>query len=225
VALAGFAQIALLATGAGAFTFALAMSGPTRTARVFAWLFGLLILIAPGLPLLYRLALNLTGIEAGTGSASMLIWSDLIVSQWPRLITGHGFDFVHQGLSFGYLPERTPRSLLFVIWYDLGLAGAAGFMILIVQSLRSAGAIPAKAAPALLAGLVAVLTIAILGIATAQIWWVTLLDCDVIAFAVLLKGMDKAHRPDAQAIIAIEPEAPQEPGQANAGVSSGSADT
>jgi hypothetical protein len=37
--------------------------------------------------------------------------------------------------------------------------------------------------------------------------------------------MDKAHRPDAQAIIAIEPEAPQEPGQANAGVSSGSADT
>ena len=23
----------------------------------------------------------------------MLIWSDLIVSQWPRLITGHGFDF------------------------------------------------------------------------------------------------------------------------------------
>ena len=90
----------------------------------------------------------------------MLIWSDLIVSQWPRLITGHGFDFVHQGLSFGYLPERAPRSLLFVVWYDLGLAGAAGLTVLVMHAFRSAGAIAAKAAPALLAGLVAILTIA-----------------------------------------------------------------
>jgi len=180
-------------------------------------------MFAPALPLIYRLALRLSGFEPGAGSAPMLIWSDLIVSQWPRLITGHGFDFVHQGLSFGYLPERSPRSLLFVIWYDLGLAGVAGFMILVVQTFRSAGAIPAKAAPALLAGLVAILTIAILGIATAQIWWVTLLDCDAIAFAILLKGIDRAQRPDAQAIRAIEPEAPQEPGQESAAVSRGSA--
>ena len=106
----------------------------------------------------------------------MLIWSDLIVSQWPRLITGHGFDFVHQGLNYGYLPERSPRSLLFVVWYDLGLAGAAGLTVLVMLAFRSAGAIAAKAAPALLAGLVAILTIAFLGIATAQIWWVTLLE-------------------------------------------------
>jgi hypothetical protein len=225
VALAGFAQIALLATGAGAFTFAVAMSGPARTARVLAWVFGSLILFAPALPLLYQIVLKLAGFEAGAGSAPMLIWGDLIVSQWPRLITGHGFDFVHQGLSFGYLPERAPRSLLFVVWSDLGLAGAAGFMVLVVQSFRSAGAIPTKAAPALLAGLVAILTIAMLGIATAQIWWVTLLDCDVIAFAILLKGIDKAQRPDAQTIRAIETEAPQGPPQGRAAVSKGSAAT
>ena len=130
VALAGFAQIALLATGTGAFTFAVAMSNPARTARVLAWLFGPLILFAPALPLLYRLVLRMSGFEAGAGSSPMLIWSDLIVSQWPRLITGHGFDFVHQGLSFGYLPERAPRSLLFVVWYDLGLAGAVGLRFL-----------------------------------------------------------------------------------------------
>jgi hypothetical protein len=154
----------------------------------------------------------------------MLIWSDLIVSQWTRLITGHGFDFVHHGLSYGYLPEHAPRSLLFVIWYDLGLAGAAGFMVLTVQAFRSAGAIPGKAAPALLAGLVAILTIAILGIATSQIWWVTLLDCAVIAYALLLKGIEKTHRLDAQAIRAIEPEDP-EPEQGHAAVSKGAAAT
>lgn len=225
VALAGFAQIALLATGVGAFTFAMAMSSPARTARVLAWIFGPLILFAPALPFLYRPILHLTGFEAGAGSAPMLIWSDLIVAHWPRLITGHGFDFVHQGLSFGYLPKRAPRSLLFVIWNDLGLAGAVGFTVLVVQAFRSAGAIAAKTAPALLAGLVAILTIAILGIAASQIWWVTLLNCDVIAFALLLKGIDKAHRLDAQAIRAIEPEAPQEPLKDGATVSKGATAT
>ena len=219
VALAGFAQIALLAMGAGAFTFALAMSGSARMARVLAWLFGALILFAPALPLLYRLMLRLTGIEAGAGSVPMLIWSDLIFSQWPRLITGHGFDYVHQGLSFGYLPERAPRSLLFVIWYDLGLAGAAGLAVLTMQAFRSAGAMPAKAAPALLAGLVVILTIAILGIATSQVWWVTLLDCTAIAFAVLLKGMDKPHRLDIRAILEIGTEVPPELDQKDAAIS------
>ena len=103
---------------------------------------------------------------------------------------------------------------MFVVWYDLGLAGAAGFAVLVVQAFRSAGAIPAKAAPALLAGLVAILTIAILGIATAQIWWVTLLDCDVIAFALLAQGnLTRRNGRMSQAIRAIEPEAPQEPEQ------------
>ncbi|MGH6800590.1 MAG: hypothetical protein ACRECZ_04085, partial [Methylocella sp.] len=83
VALAAFAQIALVAMGAGAFTFAMAMSSPTQTARFFAWLFAPLILFSPLLPLLYRLVLWMTGFDPGAGSAPMLIWSELIVSQWP----------------------------------------------------------------------------------------------------------------------------------------------
>ncbi|MGH6862838.1 MAG: hypothetical protein ACRECN_00955, partial [Methylocella sp.] len=49
-----------------------------------------------------------------------------------------------------------------------------------------------------------------LGVATSQIWWVTLLDCNAIAFALLVKGADRARRPDVWAIRAIEPEIPQE---------------
>jgi hypothetical protein len=73
-----------------------------------------------------------------------------------------------------------------------------------------------KTAPALLAGLVAILTIAILGSATSQVWWVTLLDCEAIAFAFLVKGVDRARRPDVRAIRAIEPEIPQERGEKSA---------
>src|SRR6202011_6374728 len=68
VALAGFAQIALLAMGAGAFTFAMAMSGPIQTARFFAWLFAPLILFSPGLPLLYSLVLRMTGFDSHAAS-------------------------------------------------------------------------------------------------------------------------------------------------------------
>lgn len=189
----------------------MAMSRPAQTARFFAWLFASLIFFSPLLPLLYRLVLWITGFDPGTGSAPMLIWSELVVSQWPRLITGHGLDFVHRGLSLGYLPEATPRSLLLVLWLDFGLVGAAGFTVLAVQAFKFAGRLPAKTAPALLAALVAILTIAILGIATSQIWWLTLLNCEAIAFALLVKGVDRARRPDVRAIRAIEPETPQEP--------------
>jgi hypothetical protein len=217
VALAGFAQIALLAMGAGAFTFAMAMSRPAQTARFFAWLFASLILFSPLLPLLYRLVLWITGFAPGAESAPMLIWSELVVSQWPRLITGHGLDFVHRGLSLGYLPEATPRSILLVLWLDFGLVGAVGFTVLAVQAFKFAGRLPVKTAPALLAGLVAILTIAILGTATSQIWWLTLLNCEAIAFALLVKGVDRARRPDVRAIRAIEPEIPQEPDESAAG--------
>ena len=132
------------------------------------------------------------------------------------MITGHGLDFVHRGLSLGYLPEGTPRSLLLVLWFDFGLVGAAGFTVLVVQAFRVAGRLPRKTAPALLAGLVAILTIAILGVATSQIWWLTLLDCDAIAFALLIKGVDRARRPDVRAIRAIEPETPHERGEKSA---------
>ncbi len=218
VALAVFARIALLAMGAGAFTFAMAMSGPTQTARFFACLFAPLILFSPLLPLLYRLVLWMTGFDpaAAAGFAPMQVWSELIVAQWPRLITGHGLDFVHRGLSLGYLPEGTPGSLLLVLWFDFGVVGAVGFTVLAVEAFRGAGRLPVKIAPALLAGLVAILTIAIFGIATSQIWWVTLLDCDAIAFALLVKGVDRARRPDVQAIRAIAPEPPQEPEEKSA---------
>ena len=112
---------------------------------------------------------------------------------------------------------------MLVLWFDFGLVGAAGFTVLVVQAFRVAGRLPVKTAPALLAGLVSILTIAILGIATSQIWWLTLLDCEAIAFALLVKGVDRVQRPDVRAIRAIELETPQEPGEKSAAGSVASA--
>jgi hypothetical protein len=206
VALAGFAQIALLAMGAGALVFVAAMSSAEKTARLAAWFCATLVMLSPLFPFIYRQALPLLGIEPSAGSTTMLVWGSLVQSQWPRLITGHGSGFVNSGLSFGYLPAGTPRSLLFLLWYDLGMIGAAGFTALVALALKGAGRLAPEAAPAVLAGLVTALTIAVLGIAASQIWWLTLLACDAIAFAVLIKGVDKARRPDVRAIHTIGPQ-------------------
>lgn len=197
VALVGFAQIGLAAMGAAAFVFALAMSNPGGLARVLGFVFACFVMFAPALPLIYSPILHWTGHEPGAASQSMLIWRDLIVSEWPRLITGHGFDTANRGLSLGYLPELTPKSLLFVIWYDLGVIGAATFAFLTVRIFVLAARSPAIVAPSVLAGFTAVLTLSFLGVATAQIWWVTLIDCAIIAFIILIKGIYRTQRPAA----------------------------
>ncbi|VTZ22086.1 conserved membrane hypothetical protein [Methylocella tundrae] len=197
VALVGFAQIGLAAMGAAAFVFALAMSNPGALARILGFVFAGLVLFAPMLPLIYAPIFHWTGRDPGAASQSMLIWRDLIISEWPRLITGHGFDTANHGLGLGYLPPLTPKSLLFVIWYDLGVIGAVAFAFLTARIFRLAARSPAIVAPSVLAGFVAVLTLSILGVATAQIWWVTLIDCAVIAFIILIKGIYRTQRPAA----------------------------
>jgi hypothetical protein len=199
VALAGFAQIGLASMGAAAFVFALAMPDGGRLGRGLGFFFAALVVLAPAVPLVYGVVLGWSGHAPGPASQSILIWRDVIVSEWPRLITGHGFDTANRGASLGYLPELTPRSLLFVIWYDLGLIGAAAFAFLTARLFMLASRIPAAVAPAVLAGIVAILTLSILGVAAAQIWWVTLIDCAIIAFVVLIKGIYKTQRPAAPA--------------------------
>jgi hypothetical protein len=50
------------------------------------------------------------------------------------------------------------------------------------------GRAPRAIAPYLLAALTAGLTVTILGLGTAQVWWLTLVGLDVLAFAITAKG-------------------------------------
>jgi hypothetical protein len=50
------------------------------------------------------------------------------------------------------------------------------------------GRAPRAIAPYLLAGFTTGLTVTILGLGTAQVWWLTLVGLDVLAFAVTAKG-------------------------------------
>jgi hypothetical protein len=193
VALVDVARIALAAMGAGALVFALAMSTPRRVASILAIGSAATILLAPLLPL---------ALAAGIGAASEIpapisVAKEIVVTQWPRLVTGHGLDLANVGRSFGFLPAATPRSLLFLLWYDLGLVGAVAAAVVAALAFTAAGKVASLLGPALLSCFVAVLVIAGFGIAVSQIWWVTLLGCVAIAFALVKKAVARTQRPDA----------------------------
>jgi hypothetical protein len=193
VSVVDLSRVPLAAMGAGAFTFAVAMSAPSRTARALAILCAGAILLAPLSPFLLGVAFG----AFGEVPAPISIWKDIVGAQWPRLLTGHGLDLTNTGRAVGFLPPDAPRSLLFSLWYDLGALGAVGLASVTALALTAAGRIASLLGPAMLAGLVAVLVIAFLGNAVGQIWWLTLLDCSAIGFALVGKALPRTQRPSA----------------------------
>ena len=128
---------------------------------------------------------------------SILVFSNLVVHEWPRFITGHGLAMVERGIDVGLLPANTPLSIVFMLWYELGVVGVAGFVFVLAASLLAARKMPAHAAPAFLALIAAGIVIAMLGAETAQLWWLTLNSIAAIAMAILVKAHPRSKRPRA----------------------------
>jgi hypothetical protein len=193
-ALADFLQIALAAIGLGAVTYAIAAGNPLRVARVAALVFAILVLFAPVLAIG---AVAIADVAQLPHSGSALSFADVAIAEWPRLITGHGLGMAAEAIDLGVLPPDTPRSILFTIWYELGFLGAAAFAVLGVRMFLATGRAPPHVAAALLAGLVAGLTVALWGTETTQLWWMTLNGLVAVAFVLLYKAAPPAKRPAA----------------------------
>jgi hypothetical protein len=188
IAIAVFAArvpIGILGLGAGGLVWGAARLRRGRTRFALGVLFGGLILFCPLIPL----AVKLVGGNDLLGFAAPLkVWGDILAADGARIFTGHGLDAATRGIAYGYLPPQTPRSLLFELWYELGIVGAALAALFTYRIFMALGRAPRMIAPYLLAGLTAGLTVTILGLGTAQVWWLTLVGLDVLAFAVTAKG-------------------------------------
>jgi hypothetical protein len=187
-ALAAFIEVALIAFALGALTFAAVGTNPARVGKICAIAFSALLLLAPLLALLFSLLPQTSFTEP------LRISAEIVRNEWVRLITGHGIDMAARAIDIGYLPPATPSSLLFLIWYDLGILGALSFAFVTAGAFLGIGQLSPIQAPPLLAGLVAGLTIAVCGAETTQIWWITLNGLTAIAFAVFLKGQMRRKR-------------------------------
>ena len=204
IAIAVFAAglpVGILALGAGALAFATARLRRGRTRRALGTFFAGLILFCPLVPLAARLA-------AGHLPDALIptqIWGDILAADGARILTGHGLDTATRGMAYGYLPPRTPHGLLFELWYELGIVGAALAALFTYRIFMALGRAPRAVAPYLLAGFTTGLTVTILGLGTAQVWWLTLVGLDVLAFAVTAKG-HYGTRPSIITRPRIEPE-------------------
>jgi hypothetical protein len=192
--LAGFVEVALAALVAAALTYAVAMTQAVRAARVIAIGLALLLLGTPLVLALLHPFLTLSHLPYG---GSVVVFSNLVVHDWPRFITGHGLVMAERAGSIGLLPKDAPHNIIFALWYELGVIGVASFVFLLATVLSGAAHLPPHAAPAVLAVIVAGLVIAIFGAETNQLWWVTLNAIAAIALALLVKAHPRSKRPPA----------------------------
>lgn len=194
--LAAFSQIALAALMVAALVYVAAMTRPMRVARVLGY--GLVALML-GAPLFAGLLYPFVVLAHASYGGPLAVFSNLVVHEWPRFITGHGLDMAERAIEIGLLPPDTPRSIIFTLWYELGVVGVAAFAFLMTAAFRAAANAPAHAAPAILAALTAGLVIAIFGAETTELWWMTLNGIAAIALALLVRAHPRSKRPLAPA--------------------------
>ena len=138
-----------------------------------------------------------TGPTSPAWLISLKIWRWLIANDGARVITGHGYNFVNSGLWRGYIPVQAPRSMLFEAWTDLGLVGAAATAVLIRLAYKAAADQTRRLAPFWIGALTYVSVMGLIGLATTQPWWITMLALGLTAFAVVTRADYKTARPSA----------------------------
>ncbi len=131
--------IPLLSLAAGAAAYALATWDLRRGVRVVAGLAAGLVALGPALPFLLRpLLAPLLG-AADPTVQSLKVWMRIVTGEPLRLVTGHGFETALRGRMVGLLPANAPSSLLFEIWYELGVVGAFAAAFLLWGAIRQSG--------------------------------------------------------------------------------------
>ncbi len=192
--IAVWTPLALVAMTFATAAFAAALYEPKRAALWLGWIFAALFALAPIFPLI----ISLLGPSYDPDSlfAPLHVWSQIIQADGIRLFTGHGLDTATRGVISGMLPANTPHSILFEIWYELGIIGALVTAWLVRAAFNAAERFTHPgAATFVIAGLTCDLSIAISGLSTAQLWFVTTLAMTAIAFTAVGKGQYRVTRP------------------------------
>lgn len=200
--MAAWSTSALVALAIGALGFTVSTGNPLRVGRALGIAAAALIVLGPAVPFL--VALLLKGAGALVVSAqpvlqpaadAMRAWADLVVAEPDRLVTGHGLGLATYAPTVGFLPADTPRSLLFELWYDFGLVGAVLTAILVRLAFDVVARLSPTVAPFLIAELLSLLAVVVLGLATTQLWWLTLGGVALLSFATVLRGEYRTVRP------------------------------
>jgi hypothetical protein len=185
----------------GFIALSFALSDLPRTANDLSWVAAAAIVLAPGLAVLAEAVVRWI-IRAKLPSlpppySSLAEATTVVTRETPRLITGHGLETVARGVHYGDLPPQTPHSLLFQLWYELGIVGALIAAAAAWFGFRAIGDAPPRLAPYLTAALACNLTLAILSSDLSDMTWFTALALSIIAADVAARSQYRTTRPSA----------------------------
>ena len=187
----------LYGLAAGAVVFVITAWNPVFGSRLTGFVMAGLLLFAPVLPFILKpVAAGLLGANSPT-ALGLEVWRRIILEEPLRLLTGHGLETALRGRFFGLVPPSAPSTLLFEIWYELGLVGAAAGSVLLYQAVIGAKSHRASVAPGIMAAFACAYTLGCLGIGTAQVWWFTALVVLVLIFVAIERGQFRTKRPKA----------------------------
>lgn len=182
----------LLGFLAGAAICVLATAYPASVVATVATGMAVAILAAPAIPFL---ATPFGAGAPGGALESLAVWRDSMLADPLAVLTGHGVESVLRSTLAGLLSANTPDSILFEIWYELGLVGAVAAAVALASAVRASARRHPAMVPGEMAGFVSAFVMAALGVATTQMWWVTTLIVIGLIFVAGARGQFRTKRP------------------------------
>ena len=191
----------LFALGVGALAFALATFARTLGVRAAAVSAAGLLALAPLLPFLARpIGAALFG-PLAPGVLSLKTWQKMVTSEPLRLVTGHGLETALRGRFVNLLPTNAPKTMLFEIWYELGIVGAFAAAFALYAAIRRAGRDDTLLVPGAVAAFATAFAIGCVGVGLTPVWWLTSLAIAVVAFVAVERGQFRSSRPKASLLL------------------------
>lgn len=179
--------------------FTLACLNPGLTGILFGSLTAALIIAAPVVPIAIVHILPDHGI-AGPTQGYFANWAEIVRLDWSKLLTGHGFDTTARALQAGRLGTEPPRGLLFEVWYELGLVGAAAIAALAFMAFAIAGRSARVTAPFLTAMLLEITVLSVADQPLSELWWLTTVNVAAVSFVIAMRA--HAHSDRVRATVA-----------------------
>ncbi len=185
----------LVALAVGATAFAVTAYRPALGTRATAAAVAGLLVVAPILPFLARpVGAALFG-PVAPGVLTLKTWQKVVTTEPVRLVTGHGFETALRARFVNLLPMNAPTTLLFDLWYELGVVGALASAFALHAAIRRSGREAAVLVPGAMAAFAAAFTVACIGVGLTAIWWLTTLALAVLVFVAVERGQFRTRRP------------------------------
>ncbi len=156
-----------------------------------------------GAPLI-ALGVSFLAPQASDFGRTMQVWADIIQADPLRLVTGHGVETALRNRISSALDVSAPTSLIFEVWYELGMLGALGLTVAVGFTAMNLARLSRTLGSFALGCLGFAFGLSVMGLGTSQAWWVTALVAVAIVFFAVGNGEYRTERPPARARLREE---------------------